>query len=416
MRRLCSLLMLLAIACAAPPAAAQGATEAGPQAGTEQAGTTPAPVPLSPIEKRKRRANAVIVTLMTPPQSGTGARFAEDIGHSVNDPRPGGVRVLPVAGNGGVQNLEDLLLLTGIDMAIVGQEHLGELKARDPALYGGIGGVVRYVAKLHDSEVHILARAPYERLVDLHGRRISLNLKNSHAHAAAERLFRMAGVEAETSFMDDHDALLALREGRLDAHVIVSGAPHPALAALKEADGLALIPVTEDDMPPENRDELFGLYPPGVLLHEHYPGLIAKDAAVPTLSSGTLLAVYKWPKGSFRYRRIERFVKAFFDQAESLRHPSRHPKWRDFNPAAEVPGWVRFDAAQNWLEARKQESPPPDPAVTGSSEKSMRRQFEAFLARREDASGGAAISEPEKEKLFDEFRSFIAFHGGPGND
>ena len=258
----------------------------------------PPPKPLSPIEKKKRHANATVVTLLASSLTETDARFAEDIRNEINGFGPEGVRVMPILGNGGQQNLEDLLLLTGIDMAIVGEAHVEELKSSNPDLYGKIHNVVRYIAKLYDAELHILARAPLTKLDELRGKRVSFNLRNSQAHIVGKHLFQMAGLDCEIAYYDNHQALEAMKEGKLDAHLIVSGAPQPFLADLDAGAGINLVPVTEQDIAGGEARSLYERYLPGALTHDQYPDLIKAGEAVPTIATRTLLAVYKWPKGS----------------------------------------------------------------------------------------------------------------------
>jgi len=78
----------------------------------------------------------------------TCARFAEDIRNVVNDLQPDGIRVLPVLGVGGLQNLNDVLFLKGIDMGVVDEDNLRLLKRRDPQLYANIEQRVQYITKL----------------------------------------------------------------------------------------------------------------------------------------------------------------------------------------------------------------------------------------------------------------------------
>jgi TRAP-type uncharacterized transport system substrate-binding protein len=387
---------------------AQTSQPISPQFDASKTGAPPAPKPLSAIEIKKRRANAIVVSLMVSSLPGTASRFAEDIRHTVDDLSDGGVRVLPILGQGGPQNLEDLLLLTGIDMAVVDQDHLEYLKDANPELYGNIDQVVRYIARLYNSEIHILARMPVKRLADLKGKRVSFNLRNSQAHVAGMRLFQMAGLEVERSFYDDYRALEALRSGELEAHIIVTGAPQTFVSALKSDDAIHLVPIAEDDLPRKSRAQLYERYLPSSLTHDHYPELIAKDEAVPTIATRTLLAVYKWPKGSFRYRRIKRFVQAFFDKAEALKHPARHSKWLEMNLAAEVPGWQRFEAAKDWLDEHRQSGPAATAALAAPDEKSMRSEFNKFLTYHLQSSGNGQVSDKDTGELFVKFKRFIA--------
>jgi TRAP transporter TAXI family solute receptor len=377
-----------------------------PNPQTGETNEAPAPKPLSPLEKKKRRANATVVTLLASSLTETDARFAEDISNEINAFGPDGVRVMPILGNGGQQNLEDLLLLTGVDMAIVGEAHLEELKSSNPDLYGKIHNVVRYIAKLYDAELHILARAPLTKLDELRGKRVSFNLRNSQAHIVGKHLFQMAGLDCEIAYYDNHEALAAMKEGKLDAHLMVSGAPQPFLASLDAGAGINLVPVTEQDITGGEARSLYERYLPGALTHDQYPNLIKAGDAVPTIATRTLLAVYKWPKGSFRYRRIEHFVKTFFDRSVALGNGARHAKWREMNLAAEVPGWTRFLAASQWLAKHDATAAP---AADTSKETKIREQFEKFLTRHEQLSGEKVKTDEETESLYRRFKQFIAF-------
>ena len=68
-------------------------------------------------------------------------------------------------------------------------------------------------------------------------------------------------------------------------------------------------------------------YVPTFLNAEDYPALIAIGEAVPTIAVQTVLAVYNWPVNSDRYRRIARFIEAFFAKFERLENPPYQPKW-----------------------------------------------------------------------------------------
>src|SRR3984885_8388740 len=89
-------------------------------------------------EEKKRQTNDIAVSIVVSGLSCTCARFAEDIRNVVNDLRPDGVRVLPVLGVGGLQNLNDVLFLKNVDMGVVDEDNLTLLKKRDPKLYANI--------------------------------------------------------------------------------------------------------------------------------------------------------------------------------------------------------------------------------------------------------------------------------------
>jgi hypothetical protein len=80
----------------------------------------------------------IAVSIMVSGLTCTCARFAEDIRNVVNELQPDGIRVLPILGVGGLQNLNDVLFLKGVDMAVVDEDNLTLLKQRDPLLYANI--------------------------------------------------------------------------------------------------------------------------------------------------------------------------------------------------------------------------------------------------------------------------------------
>jgi hypothetical protein len=81
---------------------------------------------------------------------------------------------------------------------------------------------------------------------------------------------------------------------------------------------------------------------------------------VDTVAVSAVLFAYGWPKTNVdRYRRVQRFVEAFFPRIGDFQRPPRHPKWHDVNLAATLPGWTRFEAAQAWLDSHLPGAPHP---------------------------------------------------------
>src|SRR5262245_25141597 len=89
-------------------------------------------------DEAKRETNDIAVAIVVSGLTCTCARFAEDIRNVINDLRPDGVRVLPVLGVGGLQNLNDVLFLKGMDMGVGDEDNLRLLKKRDPLLYASV--------------------------------------------------------------------------------------------------------------------------------------------------------------------------------------------------------------------------------------------------------------------------------------
>src|SRR5262249_23751434 len=91
---------------------------------------------------------------------------------------------------------------------------------------------------------------------------------------------------------------------------------------------------------------------PAQLESADYPGLIPEGQTIQTIAVPSLLAVYDWRQDGDRYTRISRLVDYLFDRFSKLQtEPGYHPKWKEINLAAVVPGWKRFPAMEAKLVA-----------------------------------------------------------------
>src|SRR6185312_1022802 len=135
--------------------------------------------------------------------------------------------------------------------------------------------------------------------------------------------------------------------------------------------GLHLVPI------PFSKS-LADIYALGELTAKDYPSLIAEGDRVDTIAVPSVLAVYNWQKGSDRYRRLERFTQSLFAKWDQFQKPPFHPKWREINLAATVPGWTRSGMAEEALQK-----------IAGADgAPQVQQDFEAFLAGANNKRGG----------------------------
>ncbi len=304
-------------------------------------------------DQKKREANDISVAIIVSGLSCTCARFTEDMRNVVNDLRPDGIRVLPVLGVGGLQNLKDVLFLRGIDMGIVDQDNLALLKKRDPKLYADIEQRVQYITKLYNAELHVLARNDIKSLADLKGKRVNFNVKEHQTEVTGDHLFSMLNIPVEKTNYDVDESIRRLLSGDLAAIMIVTGAPQSALAKLKKEDGLHFVPIDQDSLPGIDFTPVIGEYLPAEFTSKTYPNLVPEGTSVPTIANRALLVTYGWPEGTPRYNRIAKFVNEFFGKIDEFHSPARHPKWAEINLWADIPGWTRFKPASQWLAAHQ---------------------------------------------------------------
>jgi len=301
-------------------------------------------------------------------------------------------RVVPVVGKGSLQNLTDLRSLRGVDMALVQADVLGEVKKK--RLVPGIDGVVTYVAKLFNEEFHLLARDEVKSLRDLQGKKVNFDVPGSGTSVTGPLVFQLLKLRVEPTSFDNALALEKLRSGEIAAMGFVAGKPAPLFANPRLGAGLHFVSI-----PLEN--DLLQDYLPSRLTAEDYPNLVKGQDAVDTVAVGTVLLVAPIAPETERYRNISNFVDAFFTQFPKLLEAPRHPKWREVNLAAELPGWRRFPAADAWLKKNATSGPV-------IAEPELRDIFAKFLDERTRLTGGRSLSAQQKNEMFEQFQRWQA--------
>jgi TRAP-type uncharacterized transport system substrate-binding protein len=376
-------------------------------AAAQPASTQPRQVPKVNYEEKKREANDIAVTVVVSGISCTCARFTEDMRNVVNDLSPDGVRVLPVLGNGGLQNLKDVLFLKNMDMAVVDEDNMRLLKKTDPVLYSNIEHRVHYITKLYNSEFQVLVRNDIKSYDDLRGKRVNFNLKDSQTEVTADTVFNTLNIPVQRTYYDNDESLKRLIAGDISAMIILTGAPQVTLSSVKKEDGVHFLPLDQQSLPNHDLHELFSHYLPAELTHQLYPKLIAEGDSVPTIANRALLVAYTWPEDSPRYKRVAKFVDAFFSKIDQFNSPSRHPKWREVNLSAEMPGWTRFKPAAQWL-ASHQALASNSGATPDQSSPELKTAFEKFIQNYAAASGRKTLSGRERELLYAKFVKILA--------
>jgi TRAP transporter TAXI family solute receptor len=356
-------------------------------------------------EEKRRQANDIAVSIVVSGLSCTCARFAEDIRNVVNDLQPDGIRVLPVLGVGGLQNLNDVLFLKGIDMGVVDEDNLQLLKKRDPLLYANLEQRVQYISKLYNSEFHVLARNDIKTYDDLRGKKVNFNQKDSQTEVTAEIVFKMLNIDVERSNYDNDNAIKRLRNGELSAMIILSGAPQSALVKLTSEDGVHFLPLDEQSVPGHNVKAILDHYQPIELTHDEYPALIPQGTSVPTIGNRALLVTYAWPENSPRYNRLAKFVQEFFGKINQFQDVARHPKWREFSAEAEIPGWTRFKPAADWIAQNRQVAMTQNIGAPLSGD--IKAVLEEYVSQYVASTGKKALSDNEREALFVKFQQFL---------
>jgi TRAP-type uncharacterized transport system substrate-binding protein len=329
--------------------------------------------------------NRGVVELETARVGGISVRIAEDLANVVDDGATR--RVLPVVGKGALQNITDLKLLRGVDMAILQADVLDY--ARQQNLFPGIENWATYIAKLYNEEFHLLARQDIKTVTDLANQKVNVDLRGAGTTVTAARLFELLRLPVITVNDDQEVALDKLRKGEIAAIAFVAGKPAPLFQGLSGKDGLHFLAI------PLN-PAVTAAYVPTRLTAADYPALVPQDQTVDTVAVGAVLVAANLQVGTDRYKNLVNFVDAFFTGFQSLLDPGHHPKWREVNITAELPGWRRFPPAEQWLQRNTQVAAAPNL-------QDLRAIFARFIDERQQASGGGALTPEQKNDLFGQF-------------
>ena len=332
-------------------------------------------------ENYRSRLNENVVTIMAASPSETDLTIATDIAQVVDD--GDNLRVLPIVGRGVAQNVKDVLFLRGVDMGIT-QANVLKHYAKTGELGSNFIDQVVYVAKLFNEEVHIVVRSDVTDIKQLNSKLVNLGTPGSGTAITGRLLLDDLGIQVQESHLNDADAIEKLKSGGIAAAVFMAGKPAPVMDWLKGSDGLKLlsIPYTK---------ELEDSYYPANLTHDDYPELIAKGQSIDSVSVCAVLIAFNWSKDNVRYRKVAKFIDAFFDKFAEFQKPPRHPKWREVNFAATLEGWHRSPASQAWIDRAKQ-----GPATASRS------NFDTFLAQNAP-SNGTPVSDEQRAELFKAF-------------
>jgi uncharacterized protein len=284
----------------------------------------------------------------SPNSDDTYLQMAYDLADVLND--DDNLRILPIAGIGGPRNIRDVRYLRGVDIGLTQTSILNSYRRSNERM-GHFDDKIVYIAKLFNEEVHLVARANITSIEQLRGRKVNLDAKGSGTSYSMRDLFKTLGIDVEEVSMSQVEAFEKVRSGEIAATALIAGKPVRSMLKLTRNDGLHFVPIPYTAQ--LNTD-----YLPATLTHEDYPELVASsENAVDTVAVGAVLIAYNWPKtNADRYRRVERFVDAFFPKIAEFQKPPRHPKWRDVNISASLPGWTRFQAAQEWLDSQRQDT------------------------------------------------------------
>jgi TRAP transporter TAXI family solute receptor len=329
--------------------------------GTAQQGPRPSvtvqPAPQSAAARYtalRDKLNQNTVTVISGNPNGTYLYLAYDMSAVLDDGT--NLRVLPVVGKGGYQNMMDVLHLKGVDIGITQSNIMSYLK-KTGEFGPNIDQRVAFITKLYSEEMHVLAGPGIDTVHDLSGKKVNFSDVGSGTQFSTRLIFGLLGIDAIEVNMGQADGYQLVKSGEIAATVLIAGKPTGSFSKFKLEPGMRLLPVPYTEALEQD-------YFPARIRSEDYPALVPKGTSVDTVAVASVLAVYNWPPGTDRYRRVATFVDALFTKFSRFQQPARHPKWKEANLNSNLKGWRRFPAAEEWLQRNaKQAGLGVDPAL-----------------------------------------------------
>src|SRR5499427_3375883 len=228
----------------------------------------------------RQQINANTIGVLGGIMNGTFMRFVDDIAKVVDD--GDNLRILPIVGKGGAQNLRDLLYLKGVDLAIISAQSLNEF--RNQPGFSNLAERICYVTLLHPEELHIISDK-VRSIQDLAGRVVAFD--GTGSKLAAESLFAPFGIKPKQMVpLNLIDAADKMKKGEVDAVVRIGGKP------ISGADKMQAVNPNLKLLEIRYSDALVANFLPTSFTRDDYPGLFGIDSTQDTVAIGVVLVAY----------------------------------------------------------------------------------------------------------------------------
>ena len=314
----------------------------GAQQSVQVAQAAKRPVPQTPAGRYaslRDTLNQNTVTVISGNPNGTYLYLAYDMSAVLDDGNE--LRILPVIGKGGYQNVMDVLHLRGVDLCITQSNIMTYLK-KTGEMGANIENRLAFITRLYNEEMHVLAGPGIESVKELNGKKVNFSDVGSGTQFSTRLIFELLGIKATEINVGQADGYQMVKSGEIAATVLIAGKPTGSFGKFKLEPGMKLLPVPYTEVLEQD-------YFPAKLTSEDYPALIPKGSSIETVAVASVLAAYNWPRDTDRYRRVATFIDAFFAKFPEFQKPARHAKWREANINSALRGWKRFPAAEEWL-------------------------------------------------------------------
>jgi TRAP-type uncharacterized transport system substrate-binding protein len=290
--------------------------------------------------------NTISIISGSPTVDDTYLEVASDLASVLNDHDR--MRIVPLVGIGGPQNIRDVRYLKGVDIGLTQVSIMDGLRRSNQVL-GKDDDKIVYITRLFNEEVHLIAGPDITSIEQLNGRKVNIDDVRSGTNYTMRDIFKRLGMKVEEVNVSQTEAVKMLNAGEIAATAYIAGKSARLISNLQFDRGMHFVSI------PFAKD-IATEYLPTSFTHDDYPNLVAVGQKIDTIADRVVLIGYNWPKNTDRYRRLQQFVEVFFPKVATFQNPPFHPKWREVNVSAKIDGWKRSDAAEDWLAARSNAS------------------------------------------------------------
>ena len=196
----------------------------------------------------------------------------------------------------------------------------------------------KYITKLYDEPLHILAHTKYTDIRQLNGQTVIVGRPGSGNEMSALKLIRDLHLKVKLIHVEFEEGVQQVRDGRAAAMVVVTRKPSSKLRKIKADSDLHFLPV------PMTRTVL-RTYFPDPLTAEDYPNLVPPGKSAETAGMSAVLAVYNWKDKSLRYANVTKFIRTFIGKFDLLSQASRKDVWQKLDFTGKVKDWQQYQPA-----------------------------------------------------------------------
>ena len=143
----------------------------------------------------KDRLNANTTTVISGTIGGTYVQFGADLASVLDDGE--NLRILPIVGRGSVQSIADILYLKGVDIGIIRSDTLDYFEKNGYAK--NVKSQLTYITKLYNEEMHVVASKMIQKLSDLEGKTVSVDMPNGGTFITAITVFERLALSRNLS-------------------------------------------------------------------------------------------------------------------------------------------------------------------------------------------------------------------------